>query len=145
MADELEILIANDDIVEVELINELLVVVELAVGAPGAPGAPGSDADALRAARILSAAGDTEIEDDDDIVVVKKTIGEVTQCLLPEASARDRPATIKDGRGDADSNNITITPFGAETIDGATEYVLTFSFQAVTLYPYPDGSGWYVL
>jgi hypothetical protein len=95
--------------------------------------------------RVITAAGGVTVDaEDDDIVVIKKTVGEATAVTLPLSLAALRPMTIKDGNGDSDTYNITITPNGAETIDGLSSVTLNFAYQAVTLYPYPDGSGWFL-
>lgn len=66
-------------------------------------------------------------------------------CALPKAATRNGiPLTFKD-LGQAAAHNITLTPFGAETIAGVNAAVaLTVNRQELTLVPFNDGvnSGW---
>lgn len=76
--------------------------------------------------------------------ILNCNINTVSACPLPAASSRNGlPLTFKD-LGQAAANNITITPNGAETIDGASTFVMKNNRQAVTLVPFNDGanSGW---
>jgi len=52
---------------------------------------------------------------------------------------------LLDGKGDAGSNNITITPNGAETIGGAATLVLNHNGQGVWIQYKASESDWYVL
>ncbi|MBS4052591.1 MAG: hypothetical protein KGZ69_15525, partial [Methylomonas sp.] len=94
----------------------------------------------------VTAAGDITVNvDTDDLIVVNKSSGAATGVTLPSAVNRLRPLTIKDGKGDADTNNITITPNGVETIDGQSTWLINFAYGAVTLDPKDDGTGWLVI
>ncbi len=74
------------------------------------------------------------------------TVASTTDCVVisnltvPGAVAFNLPAgvigqyfMIVDGKGDANSNNITVTPNGAETINGAATYTITTNRGAVVL------------
>jgi len=67
----------------------------------------------------------------DDVVVVNKTVGAATTVNLP-AGVTGRRYTIKDGKGDAAANNITITP-DAGNIDGAGTLVLATNYGRATV------------
>lgn len=101
-------------------------------------------ANTVRKVRVATAVGSVIVGDDDDIIVIK-ALGASIHVMLPKAAARTRPITIKDGKGDADIHNITVTPDGSETIDGASSRVLNSATQSLTVYPYPDGLGWFIL
>lgn len=59
---------------------------------------------------------------------------------LPTAASRaGYPLKIKDISGVAHTNNITITPNGAETIEGSTSLVIQNDWQGYTLYPITGG------
>lgn len=101
----------------------------------------------IRAVRVVTAAGDVTVDSStDDIVIVKKTSGAATGVTLPSAGDRSqyRPIKIVDGKLDAATNNITITPSGAETIVGLSTYVISFDGGSVELWPLPDGTAWYI-
>lgn len=63
---------------------------------------------------------------------------------LPAGAAR-QVFIIVDGKGDAGTNNITITPNGAQTIGGAANLVLSYNRQAVMV-QYEEGTtDWKIL
>jgi hypothetical protein len=92
--------------------------------------------------RIVTVPGPITILPTDEIVVVDKDVGEPTTInLLPDPATGDE-LVIKDGRGDAGTNNITIVP-AAGTVDGLATYVMTFNWQAVTLVY--SGTEWIII
>lgn len=95
--------------------------------------------------RIVTAAGAVSMIAADDIILVNKTVGEATTVNLLTAAGRTRSITIKDLKGDAATNAITIDPAGVETIDGLSTWVISFNGGAVTLYPLGSGTGWFIL
>lgn len=69
-------------------------------------------------------------------------------CALPSAASRlGIPLSFKDVGAQFAANNLTITPSGADTIDGAGSLVLRNNRQGVTLVPLNDtvNSGWEIL
>jgi hypothetical protein len=80
----------------------------------------------------------------DDIILINKGSGEATTVNLVTASGRKRPVKIVDLKGDAATNNITVDGSAAETICGATTWVINFNYGSVILFPRPDGTGWYI-
>ena len=86
------------------------------------------------------------------------TVSPTSDCTLvmllsaPAASAVNLPAGVNgqlfivvDGTGDAATNNITITPNGAETIQGAANLVMDHNRQVVILQYSTTGTRWYVV
>lgn len=105
-----------------------------------------SDSIAQNTQREVTAAGSVTIDaDDDDIVIINKTVGAATAVTLPEAASRSRPVRIVDGKGDANTNNITISPQTGETIYAITNgtAIIDGNGGSVTLWPLADGSGWF--
>lgn len=79
-----------------------------------------------------------------DVVIVNKTTGGATSVPVPKEPHPGRAFAVIDGKGDANSNNITITTPGDETINGASTYVMNANRESVILVA--DASGnWFVL
>lgn len=93
------------------------------------------------AVRVVTAAGAVTVALTDYIVVVNKTIGAATVVNLPAGTANQH-YVIKDGKGDAGANNITITP-AAGTIDGAATLVLVANYASAELVY--NGTQWNVI
>lgn len=77
--------------------------------------------------------------------ILNCNINVAAACALPAAATRaGMPLTFKDVGAQFGAHNLTITPNGAETIDGAASLVLSVNRQGVTLVPFNDGvnSGW---
>lgn len=93
----------------------------------------------IYATRVVTAAGTVTVANTDYVVVVNKTVGAATTVNLPATPATGRTFIIKDGKGDAGANNITITP-AAGTIDGAGTSVIStnFGFSMLTY----NGTQW---
>lgn len=85
----------------------------------------------ILALRVVTAAGAVTVSATDDVVVVNKTVGAATTVNLP-AGFTGRRYTIKDGKGDAAANNITITP-AAGNIDGAGTLVISANYGKATI------------
>lgn len=95
----------------------------------------------IKKTRVITAAGAVTVTNADEIIILNKTSGAATAVNLP-AGVTGAVYTIKDGKGDAASNNITITP-AAGNIDGSATYVLTANYgQATVVY---NGTQWNVI
>lgn len=82
--------------------------------------------------RVVVAAGAVTVTSADNVVVVNKTVGAATTVNLPASPATGLTFTIKDGKGDANTNNITITP-AAGNIDANATYVMNANWQSATM------------
>lgn len=82
--------------------------------------------------RVVTASGAVTVATSDYIVVVDKTSGAATTANLPGSPTTGTVFVIKDGKGDAATNNITITP-AAGDIDGATTFVINVPYESVNL------------
>lgn len=81
--------------------------------------------------RVVTAAGAITVTDVDYAVLINKTVGAASAVALP-AGVLGQKFLIKDAKGDANTNNITITP-AAGTIDGAGTLVMATAYQHVQL------------
>ncbi len=98
----------------------------------------------LAAANVVAVSGTTTIADDAKLILLVDTSAART-INLPAASAARRVVKIKDKTGSASTNNISVVPAGADTIEGlaATKLLQTNwgSWELVS-----DGtSAWYLL
>jgi len=91
--------------------------------------------------RVVTASGAVTITIEDRVVIVNKTTGAATTVNLPTPEAGDS-YTIKDGRGDASTNNITVTP-ASGNIDGAGTSVMSTNYQSRTFIY--NGTQWNVI
>ncbi len=77
----------------------------------------------------------------DDIVIIDKSVASASSVIL-SAGAIGRVVLIKDGKGDAAVNNITIAPLTG-TIDNAASILLNLNYAAIELVY--DGTQWRVI
>lgn len=92
--------------------------------------------------RVVTAAGAVTVTAADYTVEVNKTTGAATAVNLPATPVTGQHFYIKDGKGDAATNNITVTP-AAGNIDGSATYVINQAYGAVEIQY--DGTKWVVL
>jgi hypothetical protein len=78
----------------------------------------------------------------DDVIVINKTVAGATAVTLPATPTAGDQYTIKDGKGDAAGNNITVSPT-AGNIDGAATNVINSNYGFRT-YIY-NGTEWNVI
>jgi hypothetical protein len=77
-----------------------------------------------------------------EIIVVKKASGSATTINLIASPTTGTIYWIKDGKGDAQTNNITIVP-NSGNIDGSANYVINLNYGAVCVYY--DGTQWWAI
>lgn len=97
----------------------------------GTGGAP-VPAGVVRALRRITAAGAVTVTTADDIVCIAKASGAATTVNMPASPTAGQVWVIKDCKGDAATNNITITP-NSGNIDGAGTYVMNTNYAAATV------------
>lgn len=91
--------------------------------------------------RVVTASGAVTITTADNVVVLNKTVGAATTVTLP-AGALGLRYTVKDGKGDADTNPITLTP-AAGTIDGQSTQIINVPYGALTVVY--NGTEWNII
>ncbi len=84
------------------------------------------------ATRVVTASGAITALSSDCVIIVNKTTGAASAITLLASPTTGQMVTIKDGKGDAATNNITITP-ASGTIDGSSTAVLNTNFASATL------------
>lgn len=91
--------------------------------------------------RVVTAAGAITVTSADYIVIVNKTVGAATAISFP-SGVTNTVFIVKDGKGDANANNITITP-AAGNVDGSSTYVINANYGSAT-FVY-NGTQWNVI
>lgn len=84
------------------------------------------------ATRVATTSPVTVASNTDVVVVTKLSVAGAVAVTLP-AGVTGQVFVVVDGTGDAATNNITITPNGAETINGAATYVINANRAGVVL------------
>ena len=82
--------------------------------------------------RVVTAAGAVTMSSTDIVIIVNKTVGAATTVTLVASPATDRVIWVKDGRGDALTNPITIDGNG-KLIDGQATLVIFTNYQRALL------------
>ena len=82
------------------------------------------------------------------VAVTQINLPKVTNWVLAQYQANqaafDRSIWIKDYGYNAQAHNITITPFGTDTIDGLPTFTMLNDGDLIRLYPLTSLTGWYV-
>lgn len=84
------------------------------------------------APRIVTAGASVTVAAANGLIVVNKTAGSPTTVTLEASPIAGSAHRVKDGKGDASVNPITIAP-ASGTIDGAANYVLNVNTASVSL------------
>lgn len=101
-----------------------------AAGGSGGGGSFGSGGSPTNTLRIITAAGAVTMTSADGIVELNKTVGAATAVTVPASPIVGQIQVVKDGKGDAGTNNITLSG----TYDGVGGYVITTNYGAVSFY-----------
>jgi hypothetical protein len=78
-----------------------------------------------------------------DYLIGVDTTSNVVELTLPLASSvPDQMFNIVDEGGNANANNITITPTGGDTISGESSLVISSAYNSISIYS--NGSDWFI-
>lgn len=98
---------------------------------PGSGGGGGGGASNLVLTREVTSSGAITVSASTDyLILVNKTVGAATTVNFPagtSSSGGNLSFAIKDKKGDANLNNITIVPNGSDTIQGQASYVINMA------------------
>lgn len=89
--------------------------------------------------------GNCTVAVNDGLIIINKTVGAATAVTLPASASKVGKVKIVDFKGDAGTNNITVTPNGAETFNGAAAtWVISGDGASAVFDPIPSGLGYAV-
>ena len=105
---------------------------------------PASAVSGSKVVKTLIAAGPYTALPTDEVLIVNQTTG-APFTVNVDWSARTKPLRVVDGKGDASTNNITITPKAGQTQLASTNYsyIIDGNGGSITLTPLPNGTGAY--
>ena len=106
--------------------------------------APASAVGSSKVVQTLTAAGPYAAQPNDEVLIVNQTSG-APFTVNVDWSTRTKPLRVVDGKGDAATNNITITPAAGQTQLATVNYsyIIDGNGGSITLTPLSDGSGAY--
>jgi len=81
---------------------------------------------------VVTSGSTYQVTEDDNEVMVKKTVSGAIVVTLPASPTQQRTVVISDGKGDIDvsSNNITVIGSGGTTISGRASFVYKSAWQS---------------
>jgi hypothetical protein len=83
---------------------------------------------------VFTGTGSYSVVTTDRYVIINKASGAATSVVLPASPATGRIITIKDGKGDAATNNITITASqNIDGVSGGTGVVINIAYASIDL------------
>jgi hypothetical protein len=85
------------------------------------------------------------VQPNDTRILFKKTLGSASFAVCPLAASMVYGQTVffKDIKGDARTNNITVTFTGGELCDGQSQMKITNNYGWFAITPVPGGGAWY--
>jgi hypothetical protein len=94
---------------------------------------------------IVTAGSTYNVQTTDTRILVDKTLGSPTSIIFPLSNTMQfqQPVLIKDIKGDAFTNNITISFSGGQKCDNQTTIPINNNYGWTWINPIPGGSGWY--
>jgi hypothetical protein len=85
------------------------------------------------------------VQKTDTRILFKKTIGSASYAVCPLAASMQFGQSVffKDLKGDAHTNNITISFTSGELCDGLSDLVIKNAYGFIAITPVPGGGAWY--
>jgi len=93
--------------------------------------------------QIIASGSVITLTQDTHRIVISKSTGSATSVNLPVSPYLGQEILIKDGKGDADINNITVSPPSGLTLDGEGAFILRQRYQSMH-FMY-NGSNWNII
>jgi hypothetical protein len=90
---------------------------------------------------VRSVSASTTITTSDYAILANSTAGAIAVTLPAASTVTGRIFFVK--RVNAGANNVTVDPFGSETIDGAATHVLSAQWARVEIIS--NGSAWFII
>jgi hypothetical protein len=88
--------------------------------------------------QVVTSGASVAVSQNARTVVVNKTVGGATALALPDAHLKTCPVLISDFKGDAGTNNITITTTGTDKFPGGlTTWTISADTGSIFLRPIP--------
>lgn len=95
--------------------------------------------------RIIVAAGDVTVGVADTLIILNKTVSQITNVNLPASATKIGAVKIVDWKGDSGMFPITVIPNGVETFnDAQTTWPINGAGASVIFTPIPTGLGYAV-
>lgn len=95
--------------------------------------------------RVITAAGDVNVGISDGLIILNKTVSQVTNVNLPPSATKIGKVKIVDFKGDSGSFPITVFPNGSEKFnDGQTSWPISGAGASATFDPITTGIGYAV-
>lgn len=92
---------------------------------------------------VFTSSGNYTVTATDRFILVNKAVGSATQVILPALVSTGRRLTVKDAKGDAGSNAITVLSAGTDNLDGASNAVIGTNYGSLDLIY--SGTGWAII
>jgi hypothetical protein len=92
--------------------------------------------------RVVTASGPVQMTDSDCMVFINKIASEATTVTLPLSPKDGMFVVVKDMKGDADINPITVVVSGG-TLDGLSQFIMSNNYQSM-MFAY-NGTEWNII
>lgn len=95
-------------------------------------------AELITESRIVTAAGNVTVADDDLSIFMEQTVPQAVDIILPLSEDKEGPVYIGDVNGVALANNFrVVVTGGVQTVGGLSEYLINANYMAMELRPVP--------